>query len=93
MPVDTLKIDQSFVRDIAVNIDDAAIVEAICALSHSLRFKVTAEGLESAEQLEYLRRAGVNQVQGYLLSKPVPAAELEPLLRQKKILLSSDSAA
>ena len=93
MPVDTLKIDQSFVRDIAVNMDDAAIVEAICALSHSLRFKVTAEGLESPDQLEYLRRAGVNQVQGFLLSKPVPAAELEPLLRQKKILISSVSAA
>lgn len=93
MPVDTLKIDQSFVKDIAVNIDDAAIVEAICALSHSLRFKVTAEGLESADQLEYLRRAGVNQVQGYLLSKPVPASELEPLLRQRKILIASESAA
>lgn len=93
MPVDTLKIDQSFVRDIAVNMDDAAIVEAICALSHSLRFKVTAEGLESPDQLEHLRRAGVNQVQGFLLSKPVPASELEPLLRQKKILISSESAA
>lgn len=93
MPVDTLKIDQSFVRDIAVNIDDAAIVEAICALSKSLRFKVTAEGLESSDQLEYLRRAGVNLVQGFLLSKPVPASELEPLLRQKKILIASDSAA
>ena len=93
MPVDTLKIDQSFVRDIAVNMDDAAIVEAICALSHSLRFKVTAEGLESPDQLEHLRRAGVNQVQGFLLSRPVPATELEPLLRQKKILISSESAA
>ncbi|WP_455376691.1 putative bifunctional diguanylate cyclase/phosphodiesterase [Kaarinaea lacus] len=93
MPVDTLKIDQSFVRDIAVNMDDAAIVEAICALSHSLRFKVTAEGLESPDQLEHLRRAGVNQVQGFLLSRPVPAVELEPLLRQKKILISSESAA
>lgn len=93
MPVDTLKIDQSFVRDIAVNMDDAAIVEAICALSHSLRFKVTAEGLESSDQLEHLRRAGVNQVQGFLLSRPVPASELEPLLRQKKILISSESVA
>ena len=93
MPVDTLKIDRSFIRDIAVNIDDAAIVEAICALSRSLRFKVTAEGLESADQLEHLRRAGVNQVQGFLISKPVSAAELEPLLLQKKILISSESAA
>lgn len=93
MPVDTLKIDRSFIRDIAINIDDAAIVEAICALSKSLRFKVTAEGLESADQLEHLRRAGVNQVQGFLLSKPVPASELEPLLRQKKILISSETAA
>lgn len=93
MPVDTLKIDRSFIRDIAVNIDDAAIVEAICALSKSLRFKVTAEGLETPDQLEYLRRAGINQVQGFLLSKPVCASELEPLLLQKKILISSESAA
>lgn len=93
MPVDTLKIDRSFIKDIAVNIDDAAIVEAICALSRSLRFKVTAEGLESADQLEHLRRAGVNQVQGFLLSRPVSASELEPLLLQKKILISSETAA
>ena len=93
MPVDTLKIDQSFVRDIAVNIDDAAIVEAICALASSLRFKITAEGVENMAQLDCLRRAGVNLVQGFLFSKPLPASEIEPLLRQKKILLSSESAA
>ena len=93
MPVDTLKIDQSFVRDITVNIDDAAIVEAICALSKSLRFKVTAEGVENSQQLEFLRRVGVNAVQGYLFSRPIPAAELETLLIRDTLFDSPESVA
>jgi diguanylate cyclase (GGDEF)-like protein len=90
MPVDTLKIDQSFVRDITLNIDDAAIVEAICALSRSLRFKVTAEGVESPQQLEFLRRVGVNAVQGYLFSRPLPALEVEQLLLRDNLLEPPD---
>ncbi len=93
MPVDTLKIDQSFVRDITVNIDDAAIVEAICALSKSLRFKVTAEGVENAQQLEYLRRVGVTAVQGYMFSRPMSAEDLEPLLLRETLFDSSESVA
>jgi len=93
MPVDTLKIDQSFVRDITVNIDDAAIVEAICALSKSLRFKVTAEGVENSQQLEFLRRVGVNAVQGYLFSRPIPAAEVEALLIRDTLFDSPESVA
>ena len=93
MPVDTLKIDQSFIKDISVNIDDAAIVMAICALSRSLRFKVTAEGVENAQQLEFLRRAQVNAVQGFLFSRPLSVSDVEPILRQSIILKSSDSAA
>jgi diguanylate cyclase (GGDEF)-like protein len=92
MPVDTLKIDQSFVRDITVNIDDAAIVEAICALSRSLRFKVTAEGVENAQQLEYLRQVGVSAVQGYLFSRPLPAPEVERLLFRDSLLEPRESA-
>ncbi|HEY5602319.1 MAG TPA: EAL domain-containing protein, partial [Gammaproteobacteria bacterium] len=93
MPVDTLKIDQSFVHDITINIDDAAIVEAICALSKSLRFKVTAEGVESAQQLEFLRQVGVNAVQGYLFSHPVPAREVEQLLYRDSLLDPAESVA
>jgi len=93
MPVDTLKIDQSFIKDITVNIDDAAIVTAICALSRSLRFKVTAEGVENAEQLEFLRGAEVNAVQGFLFSRPLSVSDVEPILRQSILLNSNDSAA
>ena len=93
MPVDTLKIDQSFVRDITVNIDDAAIVEAICALSKSLRFKVTAEGVEDSQQLALLQRVGVTAVQGYLFSRPMPAAELEALLVHDTLFDSPESVA
>jgi diguanylate cyclase (GGDEF)-like protein len=93
MPVDTLKIDQSFVRDITVNIDDAAIVEAICALSKSLRFKVTAEGVEDSQQLALLQHVGVNAVQGYLFSRPMPAAELEALLIRDTLFDSPESVA
>ena len=93
MPVDTLKIDQSFVRDITVNMDDAAIVEAICALSKSLRFKITAEGVEHTEQMEYLRRYGVTAVQGYLFSKPLPAADLEHLLIGDRLIAPPCTAA
>jgi len=93
MPVDTLKIDQSFVRDITVNIDDGAIVEAICALSKSLRFKVTAEGVETPQQLAFLRHVGVNAVQGFMFSHPMPAADLEPLLLRETLFDSPESVA
>jgi diguanylate cyclase (GGDEF)-like protein len=93
MPVNTLKIDQSFVRDITLNIDDAAIVEAICALSKSLRFKVTAEGVENGHQLEFLRRVGVNAVQGYLFSRPLPAPDVERLLHRDSLLEPPESVA
>ena len=93
MPVDTLKIDQSFVKDITVNIDDAAIVKAICALSRSLRFKVTAEGVENEQQLEFLRQAEVNAVQGFLFSRPLAVSEIEPVLQQGILMKPNDSAA
>ncbi|MEJ2179013.1 MAG: EAL domain-containing protein [Gammaproteobacteria bacterium] len=93
MPVDTLKIDQSFIKDITANIDDAAIVTAICALSRSLRFKVTAEGVENIQQLEFLRRAEVNAVQGFLFSRPLSVADVEPVLRQGNLLKANDSVA
>lgn len=70
-PVDTLKIDQSFVRDIATNPDSAAIIKAIISLGHNLNLTVLAEGIETEEHFQFLLKNGCNEGQGYLMSKPV----------------------
>ena len=74
-PIDTLKIDQSFVRDITTDPDTAAIVEAIIAMAHSLRLKVVAEGVEFTEQANFLRKHACDQMQGFLIKEPVPSSE------------------
>ncbi|NTV09550.1 MAG: EAL domain-containing protein [Zoogloea sp.] len=76
-PVDKLKIDQSFVRDIFKDRDDAAIVNAIINLARSLGLTTLAEGVETAEQLAELRKVGCIQCQGYYFSRPLPAREAE----------------
>ena len=78
-PVDRLKIDRSFVQDIA-DADDAVIVRAIIALGHNLGLKVVAEGVETEEQIEFLRDNGCDELQGYYFSKPVSAWHMGKLL-------------
>ncbi len=81
-PIDVLKIDQSFVKDLTVDADDAAIVRSIISLAHSLRLQVIAEGVETTEQLAFLRSHGCDQMQGYLFSRPLDAAAFAQLLRE-----------
>lgn len=80
MPVDRLKIDYTFVRDIVVDPDDAAICRAVIAVAHNLRLGVVAEGVESEAQAVYLGRHFCDDLQGYHISRPVPAAQVPELL-------------
>jgi diguanylate cyclase (GGDEF)-like protein len=80
-PIDKLKIDRSFISDVASNAADASIVRAIISLAHGLRLKVIAEGVESEEQLGILRRMGCDQYQGFFRSAAVPAADIEKFVR------------
>lgn len=88
LPIDTLKIDQSFVRDVISDVDDAAIASAIIALAHKLRMNVIAEGIETQEQLDFLDAQGCDEGQGYYYSKPLPAAEFHELLKNNQIDVS-----
>ena len=81
-PLDFLKIDQSFIRDMLTDANGAAIVRSIITLGHSLQFQIIAEGVETAPQRDYLRENGCDEMQGYLYSKPLPARALESLLRE-----------
>ncbi|MEK7990435.1 MAG: EAL domain-containing protein [Thiotrichaceae bacterium] len=84
-PVNTLKIDRSFVKDVCINSDDAAITDAIIAMAHSLQLDVVAEGVETKEQSHFLRVRGCEYAQGYLFSRPIDADEMTKLLRLSKI--------
>jgi diguanylate cyclase (GGDEF)-like protein/PAS domain S-box-containing protein len=84
LPIDTVKIDQSFVRDLTIDPDDAAIVTAIVAMARSLDVGVIAEGVETEEQVTELKRLGCFRAQGYLLARPMTAAAATRLLREAK---------
>ncbi|TCS35655.1 PAS domain S-box-containing protein/diguanylate cyclase (GGDEF)-like protein [Paucimonas lemoignei] len=83
-PIDCLKIDRSFVRDITSDADDAMIVNSVIALAHSMKLSVIAEGVETAQQLDFLSDHGCDQMQGYYFSKPVPADQIAKLLQAVK---------
>jgi diguanylate cyclase (GGDEF)-like protein/PAS domain S-box-containing protein len=85
-PIDKLKIDIAFVREVTSNPDDAAIVLAIINMAHSMKLKVIAEGVEKDSQLAYLRRHDCDEMQGYYFSRPVPADDFEQMLREKRFL-------
>ncbi len=85
-PIDTLKIDRSFIRDLSTDPNDAAIAEAIIALAHSLGLQVVGEGVETPDQLAILRKQKCDRIQGYLFSRPVPAEGFEKMIRENKAL-------
>ncbi|MDX9765718.1 MAG: bifunctional diguanylate cyclase/phosphodiesterase [Ectothiorhodospiraceae bacterium] len=82
LPLDTLKIDRSFVRDVPGDHDDAAIVTAIVAMARSLELEVVAEGVETAEQLDFIERLGCHMAQGFHFSRPVPFDDFVTYVRK-----------
>ena len=84
-PIDTIKIDRSFVADLATDPDDVEIIKAIITIGHSLNRKVIAEGVETAEQLAILRKYRCDEMQGYLFSRPLPAEEMTEFLKEKML--------
>jgi CheY-like chemotaxis protein len=85
-PIDSLKIDRSFISGIVTDPDSATIATSIIALAHRMRLRVVAEGVETEAQLGYLRQNGCDEMQGFFFSKAVPAGELAALLREGKAL-------
>jgi EAL domain-containing protein (putative c-di-GMP-specific phosphodiesterase class I) len=86
LPIDSLKVDQSFVRELATDPDDAALVMAIVNLAHALRLRVVAEGVETQEQLRFLRLLRCDEIQGYLISRPLPVEGITELLANRRPL-------
>ena len=90
-PIDHLKIDRAFVKDITTDPDDAAIVQTIIALGHKLGMRVVAEGVESEEQREYLQRNRCDEMQGFYFAKPLPASEFASMLSDSRTDLASSA--
>jgi EAL domain-containing protein (putative c-di-GMP-specific phosphodiesterase class I) len=83
-PIQTLKIDRAFIKDMMRNPEDRAIVDAIIGMAHAMGMEVLAEGVEQADQLQYLRSKGCNKAQGYLFGKPLPVEEFKALLLRQR---------
>jgi len=82
LTIDRLKLDRSFIQGLSHEPRDRAIVTRLVQLAHDLGMRVTAEGVETGQQLAFLRSIGCDEVQGYLFSKPLASGEITPLLRQ-----------
>ncbi len=87
MPISTLKIDRSFVKDITTDINDATVVETIIDMAHNLKLRVVAEGTETIEQINFLRDKHCDETQGYYFSQPLPATQIKPMLEKDKHLI------
>jgi EAL domain-containing protein (putative c-di-GMP-specific phosphodiesterase class I) len=88
LPINTIKLDKSFVNELRTSTEAGVLVTSIITLAHNLRMQVVAEGVELKDQLVYLKTAGCDVAQGYFLSRPVAAAQAEALLRQGVVQLS-----
>jgi EAL domain-containing protein (putative c-di-GMP-specific phosphodiesterase class I) len=91
-PIGRIKIDRSFVADLAGNPDGSALIEAIIAMGRSLRVKVMAEGVENREQLEFLTLRGCDEAQGFLFARPLPAEELTAVLTEGRLSRQAGAA-
>jgi EAL domain-containing protein (putative c-di-GMP-specific phosphodiesterase class I) len=80
-PIDTLKVDRSFVRDLAMDVSDASVVSAVINMGKGLKMRVVAEGVEALEQLQFLKQNGCAEAQGYYFSRPLPAQDSAEWLR------------
>jgi len=87
-PIDTIKIDRSFVRDLPDDTEDQAIAQAIISMGKALGMTVVAEGVETVEQEAFLRDHGCDEMQGYLFSKPLPSQQMADLLRSAPLMIS-----
>ncbi len=85
-PIDTLKLDQSFVREITSSPTDAAIATAVISMAHTLNLKVIGEGVEKEDQFEFLQKQGCDYIQGYLFSPPLAVENLEAYLAERKAM-------
>lgn len=92
LPIHSLKIDQSFVRDLTTDPNDAAIASTVIVLGHNLNLSVTAEGVENQEQLDFLRKQRCDSIQGHLFSHPLPKDEVEKILRDALVQPASNPA-
>jgi EAL domain-containing protein (putative c-di-GMP-specific phosphodiesterase class I) len=84
LPIQKLKIDQSFIKDIATSADDRSIITAVTAMAHSMNIKVLAEGVETEEQVTFLDATNCDEIQGFLFSKPLPADAFSELMQAGK---------
>ncbi|HVK56842.1 MAG TPA: EAL domain-containing protein, partial [Burkholderiales bacterium] len=91
-PIDVVKIDQTFIRDVTSNMDSASLIKAIIALAQSLNIKTVAEGVETTGQLTFLSASGCDGIQGYYFSRPLPSDEITALLREGKHLPGAELA-